>query len=44
MTSTMTAGETSPPTGPAAESAGPGFEVHLDVFEGPFDLLLALIS
>ena len=22
----------------------PGFEVHLDVFEGPFDLLLALIS
>jgi len=21
-----------------------GFEVHLDVFEGPFDLLLALIS
>src|SRR6476469_4937692 len=44
MTSTMTAGDTSPPTGPAAESAGPGFEVHLDVFEGPFDLLLALIS
>jgi segregation and condensation protein A len=44
MTTTMTAGETSPPTGPAAESAGPGFEVHLDVFEGPFDLLLALIS
>ena len=44
----MTAGETSPPagapTGAAAESAGPGFEVHLDVFEGPFDLLLALIS
>ena len=40
----MTAGETSSPTGPAAESAGPGFEVHLDVFEGPFDLLLALIS
>jgi len=24
--------------------AGGGFEVHLDVFEGPFDLLLALIS
>jgi len=48
MTTTMTAGETSPqagsPAGPAAESAGPGFEVHLDVFEGPFDLLLALIS
>src|SRR5215467_12745205 len=44
MTTTMTAGETSSPTGPAAEPAGPGFEVHLDVFEGPFDLLLALIS
>jgi segregation and condensation protein A len=44
MTTTMTAGETSPPRGPAAEPAGPGFEVHLDVFEGPFDLLLALIS
>jgi segregation and condensation protein A len=26
-----------------AQAAG-GFEVHLDVFEGPFDLLLALIS
>jgi len=27
------------------ETRGPaGFEVHLDVFEGPFDLLLALIS
>ena len=25
-------------------SSTPGFEVHLDVFEGPFDLLLALIS
>jgi hypothetical protein len=24
--------------------ASGGFEVHLDVFEGPFDLLLALIS
>jgi len=23
---------------------GPGFEVHLEVFEGPFDLLLGLIS
>ena len=48
MTTTMTAGETGPqpgpPAGPAAEPAGPGFEVHLDVFEGPFDLLLALIS
>jgi segregation and condensation protein A len=30
----------------AGESApaGGGFQVHLDVFEGPFDLLLALIS
>jgi segregation and condensation protein A len=29
----------------ADEPASPrGFEVHLDVFEGPFDLLLALIS
>ena len=27
-----------------APSSTPGFEVHLDVFEGPFDLLLALIS
>jgi segregation and condensation protein A len=27
-----------------APSGTPGFEVHLDVFEGPFDLLLALIS
>jgi segregation and condensation protein A len=27
-----------------AQSSTPGFEVHLDVFEGPFDLLLALIS
>jgi segregation and condensation protein A len=25
-------------------AAGGGFEVHLDVFEGPFDLLLGLIS
>src|ERR1044071_5632011 len=44
MTTTMTAGETSPPAGPAAEPGRPGVEVHLDVFEGPFDLLLALIS
>ena len=30
---------------PAAGAGGAGaFEVHLDVFEGPFDLLLALIS
>ena len=27
-----------------APSSTPGFEVHLDVFEGPFDLLIALIS
>ncbi len=32
-------GRSSPQDGAAA-----GFEVHLDVFEGPFDLLLALIS
>jgi segregation and condensation protein A len=32
-----------PETGDAQQPAG-GFEVHLDVFEGPFDLLLALIS
>lgn len=33
--------------GPGGGARGPaagGFEVHLDVFEGPFDLLLALIS
>ncbi len=33
--------------GPGESAHGPaggGFEVHLDVFEGPFDLLLALIS
>ena len=37
--SIMTTGETDE----AAPAAG-GFQVHLDVFEGPFDLLLALIS
>ena len=37
MTTTMT-GE------PGDTRAAGGFEVHLDVFEGPFDLLLALIS
>jgi segregation and condensation protein A len=32
-------------TGAAGETGStPGFQVHLDVFEGPFDLLLALIS
>ena len=29
---------------PGESRAAAGFEVHLDVFEGPFDLLLALIS
>jgi segregation and condensation protein A len=39
---TMITGES---TGDApGDQAGNGFEVHLDVFEGPFDLLLALIS
>ena len=33
------------PSGEAAPGTEPGgFEVHLDVFEGPFDLLLGLIS
>jgi segregation and condensation protein A len=36
---------TSDPGGDAAQVPGTGgFEVHLDVFEGPFDLLLGLIS
>ena len=36
---------TSDQGGDTAQSPGPGgFEVHLDVFEGPFDLLLGLIS
>jgi len=39
----------SEPGGTAGQAGGPaggpaGFEVHLDVFEGPFDLLLGLIS
>jgi segregation and condensation protein A len=38
MTATGESGD-----GAQAQPAG-GFEVHLDVFEGPFDLLLALIS
>jgi segregation and condensation protein A len=38
-------GGTLPPgASEGAPGAGGGFEVHLDVFEGPFDLLLALIS
>src|SRR6266567_377017 len=37
---------TAEPGGEAAPGPGEGggFEVHLDVFEGPFDLLLGLIS
>jgi len=36
---------TSDPSGDATPAPGTGgFEVHLDVFEGPFDLLLGLIS
>jgi segregation and condensation protein A len=36
---------TSEPGGEATQGQGTGsFEVHLDVFEGPFDLLLGLIS
>jgi segregation and condensation protein A len=31
-------------SGGSPARAGSGFEVHLDVFEGPFDLLLGLIS
>lgn len=41
-------GEIRSDAGGAAEAGGTpapsGFQVHLDVFEGPFDLLLALIS
>jgi segregation and condensation protein A len=32
------------PGGEAGQGSAAGFEVHLDVFEGPFDLLLGLIS
>jgi segregation and condensation protein A len=39
---TMTIGEPGE-NSPARQATG-GFEVHLDVFEGPFDLLLALIA
>ena len=38
---TMVIGE---PGDTSHNQPGSGFEVHLDVFEGPFDLLLALIS
>ena len=41
----MIAAVTSDQGGDAAQAVGAGgFEVHLDVFEGPFDLLLGLIS
>jgi segregation and condensation protein A len=40
LTSIMTHGPGESAHGPS----GSGFEVHLDVFSGPFDLLLALIS
>jgi segregation and condensation protein A len=40
----MTTMATSEPGEAPATGAGGGFEVHLDNFEGPFDLLLALIS
>jgi segregation and condensation protein A len=40
LTSIMTHGPGESGHGPS----GSGFEVHLDVFSGPFDLLLALIS
>jgi segregation and condensation protein A len=41
----VTAAVTSDRGGGAAQAQGTGgFEVHLDVFEGPFDLLLGLIS
>jgi segregation and condensation protein A len=35
-----------PPAAPGTGAPGPadGFQVHLDVFDGPFDLLLGLIS
>jgi segregation and condensation protein A len=41
----VTAAVTGEPGGEAPQAQGTaGFEVHLDVFEGPFDLLLGLIS
>jgi segregation and condensation protein A len=44
MTGNLGGGRPQPAAGEAAAGAAGGFEVHLDVFEGPFDLLLALIS
>ncbi|MGO8958331.1 MAG: segregation and condensation protein A [Streptosporangiaceae bacterium] len=40
----MTTGESDGPVLDNTAPASGGFQVHLDVFEGPFDLLLALIS
>ena len=41
----MIAAVDSTPGGDPGQSGGPaGFEVHLENFEGPFDLLLGLIS
>ncbi len=40
----MTTGESDEPGLDSTGLAAVGFQVHLDVFEGPFDLLLALIS
>jgi segregation and condensation protein A len=37
-------GTDAPPRAAAGSRESGGFEVHLDVFEGPFDLLLALIA
>ena len=42
MTTMATSDKGDAPGGPQAPPGG--FQVHLDVFEGPFDLLLALIS
>jgi segregation and condensation protein A len=43
MTDPSTPPQASDPTSPSP-AAGEGFQVRLDVFEGPFDLLLGLIS
>ncbi len=44
MTSTDTAGSDSSSSEPTSESSRGSFEVHLENFSGPFDLLLGLIS
>ncbi len=44
MTSRMTSEPRDPALTGEPAPAGGGFQVHLDVFEGPFDLLLGLIS